>query len=91
MQSPDTHFSMQSSQGGGNVFGASRGSQGNIRAPFGQPYNAQAAANMALASVKQRTEGKLVLGLARGGSRGASNGRDRYRNTSNLENFEATS
>jgi len=47
---------------------------------------------MALANVKQRVEGKLVLGLARGGSsRGASNGRDRYRNTSNVENFEATS
>jgi len=60
--------------------------------PFGQPYNAAAAANMALANVKQRAEGKLVLGLARGSSsRGASNGRDRYRNTSNVENFEATS
>ena len=46
---------------------------------------------MALQNVKQRTEGKLVLGLARGSSRGGSNGRDRYRNTSNVENFDATS
>lgn len=93
MQSPDTHFSIQSSQGGvsGKAFGASRGSQGNIRAPFGQPYNAQQAANIALANVKQRTEGKLILGLARGGSRGASKGSDRYRNAGNIENFDATS
>ena len=38
MKSPDTHFSVQSSQGGAGasgVFGASRGSAGNIRIPFG--------------------------------------------------------
>ena len=98
MQSPDTHFSMQSSQGAvsSNVFGASRGSQGNIRTPFGQPvsqpsYNVQSLASQAMANVKQRQEGRLILGLARSGSRGASNGRDRYRNSSNAENFDACS
>ena len=101
MHSPDTHFSMQSSQGGvkgNNTFGASRGSQGNIRVPFGQPVqamsfnNVQTIANQAVAITKQRQEGKLILGLARGGSRGASGGRDRYRNLSNNENnFDATS
>lgn len=97
MKSPDTHFSVQSSQGAaGNVFGASRGSAGNIRQPFGSTtstlsYNMTAAANQAVSQVKKQQEGKLILGLARAASRGASNGRDRYRNTSNAENFDATS
>ena len=109
MSSPD-HFSHQSSNNaaaaGGGVFGASRGSTGNIgRVPFGQTtsslgFNVSAMANQTAANINrsgasvmgtQPKEGKLILGLARGNSRGASNGRDRYRNTSNNENFEATS
>ena len=92
---------------GGSLFGASRGSTGNIgRQPFGQTtsslgFNVQAAASQALSQVgggagaiargSQEGGGKLILGLARGNSRGASNGRDRYRNSSNAENFDATS
>lgn len=109
MSSPD-HFSHQSSSNAGaagsGVFGASRGSTGNIgRVPFGQTtaqlgFNMKSMANQTLANMNkagasamgtQPREGKLILGLARSNSRGASNGRDRYRNTSNGENFDATS
>ena len=97
MRSPDTHFSGNST---GNAFGASRGSTGNIgRVPFGQTtsalsFNVQAAAQQAVANIGKGSHGdgnRLILGFGRGSSRGASNGRDRYRNTSNLENYEATS
>ena len=64
MTSPDTHFSHQSSSGTttGNLFGASRGSTGNIgRQPFGQTtsaigFNVQAAANQALAGINNKRQ-----------------------------------
>ena len=113
MASPDTHFSMQSSSningGGGGAFGASRGSSGNMRIPFGQTsqlaFNVQNAAGKALANLGPKSgqaavgvggggaaEGKqLLFGFNRANSRGASNGRDRYRNMSNAENFDDAS